>query len=345
MKPENPILVFLRLIRWKNLLFIAVLQWLVFFCLINPLLTVYGVNAGMMLPNWQFFLLMGATVLIAAGGYVINDYFDMRIDQINRPGRVIVGTVFTKSQASLIHQICTALGVVMGLVVAWQCRSLSLALVIAMVPGLLWFYSASYKRQFLMGNVVIALNAMFVPLVVAIAEVAYLSKDSNFGELIFSTPIAHDIYLWVCGFAAFAFLLTFIREIIKDIQDETGDREMESRTLPIKLGIFRTKIVLYALLALAAAALLHAQFVFIDSFELFGEETGSLSVRYIIFGLLLPLAYLMFLLIKAKTPADYRQASTFCKFIMIIGSLYLLVFYFLLAKGQGIAMFDLFMIK
>jgi 4-hydroxybenzoate polyprenyltransferase len=120
---------------------------------------------------------------------------------------------------------------------------------------------------------------------------------------------------------------------------------MESRTLPIKLGIPRTKIVLYVLIAFVAAALLHAQFRFIDNFALFDEETSSLSVRYIIFGLLLPLAYLVFMLIRAKTPADYRQASTFSKFIMLIGSLYLFVFYFLLAKGQGLAMFDLFMVK
>ncbi|MDR1678400.1 MAG: geranylgeranylglycerol-phosphate geranylgeranyltransferase [Prevotellaceae bacterium] len=335
---------FLRLIRYKNLIFIAALQWVVFYTVIIPITKLFQIEPDFVLSGLQFGLLVLSTVLIAAGGYVINDYFDTRIDGINRPDRVIVGKSISKKQASLIHQISTALGIVSGLFVAWQCRSFSVAIVVALIPGLLWFYSASYKRQFLVGNIVIALCAGFVPLIVVLASVENLTLPAHFGDLIRQTPIPQLLYTWVCGFSVFAFLLTLIREIIKDLEDQEGDREMESRSLPIILGETKTKIVLYALIAIMLGLLFFVWKKFIADFPLFVEDS-SLALRYIIFGLALPLAYLLYLLAKANTPTKYHQAATFCKFVMVIGMLFGFIFYFLLAQGQGIAMFDLFMVN
>ncbi|MDR3704856.1 MAG: geranylgeranylglycerol-phosphate geranylgeranyltransferase [Paludibacteraceae bacterium] len=336
---------FLNLIRYKNLIFIAGLQWLMYYSIILPVLRVYQIDLQYAMSGLQFALLVGASVFIAAGGYVINDYFDTRIDEINRPEKVIIGKSISKKQASLIHQVFTGIGVVLGLTVAYFSKSLTVGLIVAIVPGLLWFYSASYKRQFLLGNVVVALNAAFVPLIIVTAETAFLSRPENYGDLITQTPIIPTLYVWICGFAAFAFLTTLIREIIKDIEDEHGDREMESRTIPIVWGAAKTKILLYGLIAITLGLVAFAYTKFISGFGLFGIEKSSLAIRYIIFGLFIPFAYLVFLLIKAKTPANYHQAATFCKFIMVIGALFSLIFYFLLAKGQGIPMFDLFIVK
>lgn len=334
---------YLNLVRYKNLLFIAGLQWLMYSCIILPVLKTFQIDAAEAITGLNFLLLIGSTICLAASGYVINDYFDTRIDTINRPEKVIVGKTVTKTAASRLHQILTALGVAMGLWLAFQAKSYTLGFIIALVPGLLWFYSASYKRQFLVGNLVVALNAALTPLIVVIANNAFLTK--NFEGLISQTPIIPILLTWILGFAAFAFLSTLIREIIKDIEDIEGDREMESRTLPIVWGIPKAKIVLYALIAIMSGLLLLAYFKFISGFGLFGENKGTLAIRYIIFGLLLPLAYLVYLLIKAKTQADFHQAATFTKFIMILGSLFAFVFYFLLAQGQSIAMFDIFMVK
>jgi len=337
---------FLNLIRYKNLLFIAGLQCLMHYVVIQPILKTFAIESQYCMTDFQFALLVGATVFLAAAGYVINDYFDTKIDAINRPDKVIVGKSISKERASLIHQIFSVIGIVLGLIVAYWCKSLSLAILIVMVPGLLWFYSASYKRQFLTGNIIVAFNAALVPLVIAIADVAFLSQPNNLGEFVFQTPIPKIIYLWVLGFSGFAAISTLIREIIKDMEDVEGDRELESRTVPIVWGINISKLVVYGLIGFTIAALLHVQFRMIDGFALLeSAKKSTLSLRYIIFGIIIPFGYLVYLLIKAKNKADYHQASTFMKFILVLGSLYAFVFYFLLCKAQGIALFDLFLVK
>lgn len=326
---------YLNLIRYKNLLFIAGLQCLIYYCIILPVLKTYALDINYALTATNFFLLVASTVTLAASGYVINDYFDTRIDAINRPDKMIVGVSVSKESASRLHQVLTVVGLLLGFWVAFQAKSYALALIIALVPGLLWFYSASYKRQFLVGNIVVALNAALVPLVIVVATGAFLTGENGYGELITQTPVMSFLLSWVLGFAVFAFLSTLIREIIKDIEDIEGDREMESRSLPIVWGAAKAKLVVYALILIMAGLLVLAHQKYIVDFVLFGTEKSSLSLRYIIFGLLLPLAYLVFLLVKAKQPEDYHQAASFTKYIMILGSLFSLVFYYLLAVGQG----------
>lgn len=351
---------FLNLIRYKNLLFIVGLQLLMRYAVIQPILKVLFDGPSYYMTDLQFALLVASTVFIAAAGYVINDYFDTRIDEINHPDSVIVGKSITKERAALIHHILAGLGVVMGLIVAFWCKSLSLGLIIVMVPGMLWFYSASYKRQFLVGNIIVAINSALLPLVVVMAEIAFLNKNSELpiSEAPNGGYIIPFLYAWVGGFSVFTFLATLIREIIKDMEDEKGDREMESRSMPIVWGIKNSKIVVYGLIAFTIATLLHIEFRFINEFPLFKftlinqypyilevTERSTLSLRYIIFGIIIPFGYLVYLLIKAKNKIDFHQASNFMKFVMIIGSLYALIFYFLLCKVQGIAMFDLFFVK
>jgi len=326
---------YLHLIRYKNLLFIAALQYLMRFAIIEPIMRVFAIPVAT--NNLHFSLLVIATIFIAAAGYVINDYFDTRIDAINRPDKVIVGVSVSKEQAMLMHQILTGIGVAAGLWVAYAAHSLTVGLIMVMIPGLLWFYSASYKRQFLIGNIIVALTAAFVPLVVIQTESAFLQKE--YGELILQTPVLPQLYGWVCGFALFAFFITWIREVIKDMEDEEGDREMESRTLPIKWGMKYAKLFLYGLIAITLGLLAYARFGLIH----FPNDT--LTTRYLIFGLFLPFAYLVYLIVKAKTPEDFHQASTFTKFIMIIGVLYSVIFYFLQAKIFGISFLNLFLVQ
>ncbi len=332
---------YLNLIRYKNLLFIAGFQLLLFYCICSPVLEVFQIDAA--LSNTMLVLLIASSVLIAAGGFVINDYFDTRIDQLNRPDKVIVGNSVSKRCASLLHQIFTIVGVLMGLLVAYYVRSITLGLIIVFIPGLLWFYSASYKRQFLLGNIVVAFMAAFVPLVVLIAQSAFLFKQ--YGDLIQQTPVNVILYGWFCGFTLFIFLTVLIRSIIKNMVNEYGEREMESRTLPIVIGMPKTKILLYALIGLVIALAIWFYFVFIDRFILFQEANSSLAIRYIIFGILLPFGILVYLLIKAKEPDDYEQAAIFVGFILILEALFSFVFYFLLAKAWGLPLFGIFLIQ
>ena len=317
---------YVRLTRPLNLLFIVVIQFLMARAVLFPLLKGFSIEEQL-LPTPILILIVLATVLTAAGGYVINDYFDIKIDRINRPEKVIITTSIDKSSAMRFYQILTFVGTALGLLGAFLLRNTTLALLFVIVPGLLWFYSASYKRQFLIGNLAVAFCAALVPLTIIFAQNAFF--ELKYASLIYETPILKICYGWIGGFALFAFLVTLLREIIKDLQDEYGDREMECRTLPIKLGTKRAKAVIYTLLVVIVALLSYFVFYKIKF------EGSSLTERYFVFGIVLPLIFVAYLTYNAKTANDYKTIGNLTKFVMLIGTLYSLVFLFLKMATLG----------
>lgn len=328
-------IVYLKLLRFQNLLFIAFIQFAMHQTVLTPILQTFGFETSF-LEMGYFYLLIAATVFIAAGGYVLNDYFDIKIDKINRPNQQIVGTIISRKKSMILYQLLTAVGILIGLLLAYIAKSFMLSFIFIIIPGLLWFYSASYKRQFLIGNLVVAFMAGLSVLIVAITQLAFL--ENIYGKLIFETPIPEQINRWVSGFALFAFLCTWIREIIKDLEDENGDREMECRTMAIVWGVKKTKIFLYGLITITIIGILISS-LFLVPFE------GSLTFRYFLFGVALPFCALGYLIFTSKYKSDYHQASTLSKVIMLIGVLYCFLFYFLQAKTFGISLFNLFLIQ
>jgi len=328
------ILKILDLIRYKNLLFIAFIQFAMHELIFTPILQKYGFTES--ISDNYLWLLILATLLIAAGGYVLNDYFDLKIDRINHPEKQIIGTVISKQTAMLLHQILTFSGIFAGMSVAWFSRSFTLAFIFIVVPGLLWFYSASYKRQFMIGNLTVSFVAGLSVMIVSFFGLAFLKKQ--FGDLIYETPIPSEVQSWIGGFSVFAFLTTWIREIIKDIEDEHGDREMECRTMPIVWGIKKTKLFLYGLILIEIVLILVVDLLYIPVGD-------SLTLKYSIFGIIIPFFALTFLLFKAKHSNDYHQAAGLTKFIMLTGVLYSFVFYFIIAKAYGLLLFNIFLIK
>ena len=307
------------LVRWQNLLMTAIVLFVMEKWVATPILC--AAYFGEQLPWWLLTLLMLATVLITAGGYVINDYFDVKIDQINRPDRLIVTRSVTKPEAMRLFQVLTAAGIVCGIVASICLRSWVTAVIFVFVPGLLWFYSASYKRQFLVGNLIVALAAALCPLLIAIANVGWLKHlygDVNGIDVLSLTTLPHDLYMWIGGFAAFAFWGTFIREIIKDMQDVTGDRELECHSLPVVLGEPATKGIVTALLLAMAGAIVWLAWWVIP----FPNGWNSLHARYVVLGLLVPIACELWLLWSARTPSDYRTAQSVMKFVLLMGVLY-----------------------
>jgi len=310
------------LVRWQNLLMTAIVLFVMEKWVATPILR--AAYFGEQLPWWLLTLLILATVLIAAGGYVINDYFDVKIDAINRPDRLIVTRGVTKPEAMRLFQVLTAAGIVCGLITAACLRSWVTAVIFVFVPGLLWFYSASYKRQLIIGNLIVALVAALAPLLVAIANIAWLKHlygNVNGIDVLSLTTLPHDIYAWIGRFAAFAFLGTFIREIVKDMQDVMGDRELECHTLPVVLGEPATKGIVTALLLLMTGAIVWLAWWVIP----FPNGWNSLHARYVVLGLLIPIACELWLIWSARISSDYRTAQSVMKFVLLMGVLYAFV--------------------
>ena len=305
---------YLRLLRVGNLVFLAILLFVMEKWVATPLLQLAQFSEQM--PWWVLTLLILSTVLIAAGGYVINDYFDVKIDRINRPEDLVVTRHITRDGAMRLFQILTAVGVAAGLAVAWWAKSWTLAMIYIVIPGLLWFYSASYKRQLLIGNIVVSFVSALVPLLVAIANADYLRH--LYGDALQYTPITGQLYVWISGFALFAFLMTLAREMVKDIEDITGDKEMECRTAAIVWGEKPTKMIVSILLLITMALIAYLIWAVLP----FTCDWKSFSTRYAVFGLIVPLLCAIMLLWAAKTPLEYRRTQLVLKFAMFMGVLY-----------------------
>lgn len=304
----------LRLVRWSNLLFLGVLVYVMEKWVAVPILNQMAFGEQL---AWYITLLIAlATILIAAGGYVINDYFDIKIDRINRPDQVIVTRSISKPTAMRMSIALSGTGAVCGLAAAWFLRSITFGTLFVIIPGLLWFYSSSYKRLFMIGNLIIALLAGLTPLIVAMANVAQLQL--LYADILPYTRLEHDLYTWLGGFGAFAFILTWIREIVKDLQDQMGDRELECHSMPVVWGELWTKVFVTLLIVLTLAMLGWLWWGVLP----FPHVWNSLSTRYIALGIVTPLVCALWLLWSAKIPSDYRTCQQVVKFTMAIGTLY-----------------------
>ena len=304
----------LQLVRWSNLFFLGALIYVMEKWVVVPILD--DVAFGEQLPWYILLLIAAATILIAAGGYVINDYFDIKIDRINRPDQLIVTQYISKENAMRLSIGLSGVGMICGLVAAWLLRSSTIAILFAIIPGLLWFYSSSYKRLLIIGNVTIALLSALSPMMIAIANVAQLQL--KYSTILPYTTLEHDIYAWVGGFSLFAFLLTWIREIVKDLQDQMGDRELECHSMPIVWGNIVTKIVVTALIVLTTVLIGWFWYSLLP----FDHSWQSFSTRYIVLAIIIPLWGALWLLWAAKIPSDYRTCQQVLKLTMFLGMLY-----------------------
>ena len=305
---------YLQLLRVGNLTFVAILLYVMEKWVATPLLQLE--QFGELMPWWILTLLIVSVVGIAAGGYVINDYFDVKIDRINRPDNLVVTRIISRDAAMNLFYGLTAVGVIAGTVVAWWAHSWTLLFTYVVIPGLLWFYSASYKRMFLVGNLVVAFASAIVPLLVAIANADYLHH--LYQNALAYSPIVGELYVWTGGFAIFAFLLTWVREIVKDIEDIEGDCEMECRTLPIVWGDKVAKMIATILLVVIATLIVYILFAVLP----FSHEWKSLPTRYVVFGLIVPILCSIVLLWAANNRTEYHRVQTIIKFAMFMGMLF-----------------------
>src|ERR1700753_3769212 len=147
---------FFRLIRWTNLIFIILTQFLFYYFIILPRFNDEpDIHLKSVLTPFYFYLLCLSSVLIAAAGYIINDYFDLNIDRVNKPNKLVVEKIIKRRWTIIWHWILSGLGVLLGFYVSWKLRNPVVGLGNLACVVLLWFYSTTFKRKLLIGNVVI----------------------------------------------------------------------------------------------------------------------------------------------------------------------------------------------
>jgi 4-hydroxybenzoate polyprenyltransferase len=301
---------FIKLIRWPNLFFIALTQFLFVYCVIMPVFA----NSTVM-PNVRgliFVLICVSSVLIAAAGYIINDYFDLNIDQVNKPDKLIVDKVIKRRWTIFWHIVFSLTGVALGFYVDYTTRIWLLGFSNAVCVFLLFIYSTSLKRRFLIGNILISLLTSWVILVVAWCEYNHLIKINS------SLPadkILRDTFLY----AGFAFVISLVREVVKDMEDVEGDRKYGCKTMPILWGMNATKVFVAVWLMVLTGVLIIIQ--------VYALRLGwDLSVLYSLLLIIAPLIWIFKKLYSAKTAKDFHNLSSLIKFVMLTGILSMIFF-------------------
>lgn len=304
---------FLHLVRYKNLLIIILTQYLMRWSIIKPILEINEFE--LQFSELNFFFLVMATVFITAAGYVINDYFDTKTDLVNRPDTVIIGRTLNRRWAILLHVILNTIGIGLGVYISFYIGIPALSIVFILITGILWFYSTTYKRQFLIGNIIVAFLTALVPLMVVLFEIPLLNKEYGLLMKEMQLNFMHIIF-WVSAFAMFAFLLSMIREIIKDIEDFEGDSAYGRKTMPIVLGVLNSKIIVITFILTTLFSLLYLNLRFLND---------VITLIYFIVVLIIPLLFLVYNIFVAENKKEYQRASNLSKLIMLAGILYALV--------------------
>jgi 4-hydroxybenzoate polyprenyltransferase len=310
---------FLKLIRWPNLLIIVLTMYLLRYCLLLPLLVSYGLSSQ--LSNFIFFLLVLSTLLLAAAGYIINDLYDVDSDKINKPSKVIISNIFSSKFAENLNLVLNAIAIGIGIYISFKIGIRSVSMAFMLVAGLLYFYSSSYKGYLLFGNLIVCFFAALVPIMVLLFELpllkvhyeSFLTETFNFNFLI----------AWFGFYSLFAFLISLLRELIKDMEDFEGDSAYGQKTLPVTIGIKSSKIVSTFIILVTIVLI-----IYILSKYLY----DPISCAYIISFVIMPLVYIGWILWFASEKKSYTIASAVCKMVMLTGILYSLLVRFVLFK-------------
>jgi 4-hydroxybenzoate polyprenyltransferase len=274
-------------------------------------------NSSFGIKSGPFFLLVISTIMIAAAGNIINDYFDVRADRINKPEKLIIGKHVKRRVAIITHWAFNVIAFGIAIYLSWIFDTFWYLFIHLLSINVLWLYSSYFKRKFVIGNLLIAALTGMVPLLVGFyfyhhpglevipdIESMYISP---FGKV---DPKPFIAFLSM-GLAFFAFVLNLAREIVKDIEDMEGDYKLKAKTIPIVLGISSAKIISYLLLVAALTGVTFFTIYYLPLLN--GIETLLVSALFTLIGIAL--------LISAQSKRSYKRVNTCIKIAMISGTL------------------------
>jgi 4-hydroxybenzoate polyprenyltransferase len=304
---------FFKLIRLPNLFFIALTQGLFQFCIYYPLYRDIVPQNDLL----HFIFLVLASVFIAAAGYAINDYFDINIDEVNKPEKMVVDKVIHRRWAIAWHFILSFSGIALTALAVPILQKWYLILANIFCVALLWFYSTKFKKSLLIGNIVISLLTAWTILIIFFSK---LSVTNAFEPGSHSQP---KFFRFAFLYAGFALVSSLIREAIKDIEDMEGDARYGCRTMPIVWGVNATKVYIAVWMVVLMIMLIVIQ-IYILQFKWWW------AVVYSVLLVIIPLGLIFRKLFNASSTKEYHALSNRIKLVMLAGIVSMTFFYFYL---------------
>lgn len=302
---------FFRLIRYPNLFFIALTQILFYYCVVTPSFRAVRLQDPMGING--LLMLIAASIFIAAAGYIINDYFDLNIDRVNKPHKLVVDQVIKRRWAILWHLGFSFIGLVFSAILSRHISNPLPLIFNVITVFLLWFYSTTFKKQVLVGNITISLLTGWVVLVIFVSvNPVVLQRPDSEGFKVLSR-----IYKFAVLYGGYAFIISLVREVVKDMEDLEGDAKYGCRTMPIEWGLPASKLFVSVWMIVLICSMVILQ---IYALQLHWWWSAVYSVIFII----VPLGMILKRLFPATSPADYHQLSTLIKLVMLTGILSLL---------------------
>ncbi|WP_413998559.1 geranylgeranylglycerol-phosphate geranylgeranyltransferase [Flavobacterium sp. W1B] len=297
---------FLKLIRYQNLLLIAFMQ----------LVFRYGFlklqNIPLALTDWHYALLILSTILIAAAGYVINDIFDQNTDNENKPNKVIVGKSISETKAYNLYVALNVSGVAIGFYLSNVIQKPSFAVIFILIASTLYLYATSLKQLPLLGNIVVALLLSFSVVIIGVFDLYPVIDSEN--QLLMA-----NLFSILLDYAIFAFIINFIREIVKDLEDINGDSSQGMKTLAIILGTNKASKLIFALGLFPIVLLLN----YVNNY--FVTNNLLIASIYAFLFVLAPLIYFNIKIWTAKTKNDFKALSLLLKWILLFGILSIVI--------------------
>lgn len=302
---------FLNLIRWKNLVMIAIVQLLIKYALLEP----FGVATS--LNTLGITLLIIATICIAAAGNIINDIYDVETDFINKPDKLIVGKSISEKTAYNLFIIFNVVGVGVGFYLSNLVAKSAFFSIFVIISALLYVYASYLKQMLLIGNIVISILVALSLIIVGIFELLpSITSLNQYTQLTF--------FKIIFDYSVFAFIINLLREITKDIEDIDGDHKAGMSTLPIVIGKERATKVLFAFSFIPLVVV--AYYVINSLYK------NQIAVLYFLILIIGPLIYTSIKIYNASTKKEFHHISNMFKLVMFFGMLSLLLYLFLLKR-------------
>lgn len=302
---------YLNLIRWKNLIIIAIVQLLIKYAFLEPF------GAQTTLNTLGITLLIIATVCIAAAGNIINDIYDVETDFINKPSKLIIGSKVSEKTAYNLFIVFNVIGVGVGFYLSHLVNRSAFFSIFVIISALLYVYATYLKQTLLIGNIVISVLVALSVLIVGFFEL--LPTITSLNQ---QTQLTY--FKVIFNYAVFAFIINLLREIVKDVEDFEGDLKANMNTLPIVIGKKTTRIIVFILSI--------STIILVVNYIITSLYKYQIAVLYFLILIVGPLIYICIKTYAAKLKADYSHISNVLKLIMFFGMFSLLLYAFVFIK-------------